>query len=53
MEHIYIPPSGLLGTIRPLTHDLAVILTKTLDLDLGFQDKNKTSVTQAHSNDMT
>jgi len=25
MEHIYIPPSDLLGTIRPLTHDLAVI----------------------------
>ena len=53
MEHIYIPPSGLLGTIRPLTHDLAVILTKTLDLDLGFQDKTETSVTQVFPNEMT
>ena len=53
MKHIYIPPSGLLGTIRLLTHELAVILTETLDLDLEFQDKNETSVTQVFSNGMT
>ena len=48
----WVPPS--VPHITPPRYiTLAVILTKTLDLDLGFQDKNKTSVTQAHSNDMT
>ena len=36
----------MLKTIRLLTHDLAMILTETLYLDLEFQDKNETSVTQ-------
>ena len=53
IKHNYKPPSGLLKTIRLLTHDLEMTLTETLDLDLEFQDKNETSVTQVFSNGMT
>ena len=49
MKHMYIPPSGLLGTHWTWTHDLAVILTqnprpKTWDL----KTKIKTNMTQFH-----
>ena len=49
MEHMYKPPSGLLGTQGPLTRDLAVIFDQNLrPKTWDLKTKIKTSMTQPH-----
>ena len=50
MKHIYIPPSGLLGTHGPLTHDLAMTFDrnpspKALDLKTKQNKRDTSSLT--------